>query len=209
MRFTGRTGLTQADIGNDDQLVELEHIIRVVEPEHLRDTDLASVPGPFQWWLNTYGLHTPASIVHDRFIGAPTPGDVDAQRAQAALTPQKFDTYYRHMLAATGVSWPRRWLVWSAVAIRTRSKDAGSTRRRFMYLWFLLCGVGITALVAGALMGSWAWVAASLLLPAAASVLWGSQWMAGLIIAYLGVPLVAPPTVLAAPFRLLWRFIER
>jgi hypothetical protein len=63
LTFTGVTGL-EGKI-SPDSIAN----IRSVDPRSLPTTDLTSVPGPLRWFVNTYGAHTPAALIHDRLIG--------------------------------------------------------------------------------------------------------------------------------------------
>lgn len=177
------------DIGIDVDDPEVEDRLRIVSPESLPDTDLASVPAPFRWWVNSYGLHTPAALIHDRFIGAE-----EEIRALKGVTEQQIDRYFRYMLGALGIGVVRRWLIWSAVAVRTRLVS-GLVLRVLFGLWAvaMLIGLFLTyrAIFEG---GSW-WL--PLLLPLAAASLWGRQWGAGVAIAYLGIPTLLVPSLLA------------
>ena len=69
-----------------------------VPGEEETTTDLASVPGPLRWFLGSYGVHTPAVLIHDRLI--PTPPDMVGR-----ITEQQADRYMRFMLKALGVRW--------------------------------------------------------------------------------------------------------
>ncbi|MEM9201043.1 MAG: DUF1353 domain-containing protein [Actinomycetota bacterium] len=181
--YTGELGVTPK---NSD----VEEALRSVSPAVLGPTDLASVPAPFRWWINTYGVHTPAALIHDRFIGDP------AQMKQlSGLTEQDVDRCFRFMLGTLGVSKPRRWLIWAAVAVRTRLMS-GMRRRIQMILWFALAVLGLF-LTFRASQGavSWWW---PILLPIPSAALWGHQWGAGIAIAYIGVPTLGIPAVVAA-----------
>ena len=48
------TGLEGYDLKEDTRT-----FIRTVGPDTLGPTDLASVPGPLRWFVNSYGAHTP------------------------------------------------------------------------------------------------------------------------------------------------------
>ena len=68
-------------------------------------TDLASIPAPFRTWFEVNGPHRRASVVHDylyrRGIG----------------TREAADRIFREAMQDCGVSWWRRWTMWSAVRI--------------------------------------------------------------------------------------------
>ena len=163
--------------------------LRWVSPERLPDTDLASVPLPLRWLVSNYGVHTPAALIHDWMIdeGPPVIG---------GLTPQYADRYFRFMLRDVGVRWLRRWMMWSAVALRTRWKT-GLRHRMLLTLWLLSALVGIAAFVVGVTLGSAVVVAIAVIAPAVFSALWGRQYGAGVVASY-NAAWVLPPTVLGA-----------
>lgn len=160
--------------------------IRSVGPEDLLpNTDLASVPAPLRWFLNSYGLHTPAALIHDRLI----PTDPEAT---PGMTDAFTDRYFRFMLEDLGVPWLRRWLMWAAVAFRTFYE----TRRLAALIWSGLALVAIGAFVWSVLAGN-IWMAALVLVAAIPSAaLWRAQFGAG-ILAAVCAPFILPPALLA------------
>jgi len=207
--FTQDTGLTRlVDMGT----ISRETIDDVTElrPDQLPDTDLGSVPRLFRWLLASYGAHTPAVLIHDRLIGWAEPPD--------GWLDTYADRYLRFTLKASGVSWLTRWLMWTAVAFRTRwSAPRNRTAQRIgLGIWCGLALVGIAAAVLAvvgwwsgwptwpdsfgwsAVLGSWGWPAiVALALPVPASALWGRQVAAGLI-AVVCAPWVFPPAIIGA-----------
>ncbi len=187
--YTGELGI--------DVTAANEQILRTVkggcDDGALGQTDLASIPGPFRWWVGRYGVHTPAALIHDYFIGEPgtTPRPVD-------VSEQQIDTYFRTMLKESDVGFLRRWIIWSAVAYRTRLKSGGP-KMLSLVVWSMLALVGLIGFVVGVVVSAPVWLLAVLaLLPIPAAGLWGEQVAAGLVIAYVGVPFLAAPALLAA-----------
>jgi hypothetical protein len=207
--FTRNTGLNKfvqkGTIRKDtiDDITELR-------PDQLTHTDLASVPRVFRWLLASYGAHTPAVLIHDRLIGWKKPPE--------GWRDTYADRYLRFMLKASGVSLLTRWLMWTAVALRTRwSAPRDRTAQRIgLGLWCVLALVGIAAAVVAvvglwlgwpALPGSFGWPAVlgswglpaivALALPIPASALWGRQAAAGLI-CVVCAPWVFPPAIIGA-----------
>ncbi|WP_420451397.1 DUF1353 domain-containing protein [Ilumatobacter sp.] len=197
VRYHGPTGLEGLDPESDRR-------IRTVDATTLRSTDLASIPGPLRWWINSYGVHTPAALIHDRFIGEPF-GD-DPGRPEG-VSEQAIDRYFRFMLRELGVPFFRRWLMWAAVAFRTRM-HAGPLRRIAMVLWIAIAIVGVGLLATGALVGDRGLVLAAAALPIPAAALWGRQAAAALIIAFVGVPSLLAPTAMAIPFLAIYALVE-
>ncbi|MEL7210164.1 MAG: DUF1353 domain-containing protein, partial [Actinomycetota bacterium] len=120
--YHGVTGLEDVDRIPASSLEE----IRRVTPEQLTDTDLASVPIVLRWFVSPYGVHTPASLIHDRLIDADPPIE--------GLTDPDVDRYLRFMLADLGVRFIRRWLMWSATSFRTRLVG-GPLRKAMLLAW--------------------------------------------------------------------------
>ncbi len=194
--YSGETGLDLDEAANK--------IMRTVGPATLPITDLASVPGPFRWWAHSYGVHTPAALIHDRFIGDP----VDGQPGRpAGVTEQDVDRYFRFMLRRSQVPYLRSWLMWAAVASRTRLVS-GKRRAISMILWLIAAVVGVGILGLAVLSGWWSLAIVAAVLPVPAAVLWGRQAGAGVIIAYVGVPFLLLPSLLAVPFLFLFAGLE-
>jgi hypothetical protein len=194
--YTGETGL---DL-DDDAAARL----RNVSPTTLVETDLASVPGPFRWWADSYGMHTPAALIHDRFIGDP----IDGQPGRPpGVTEQHIDRYFRFMLRGLGIPYLRSWLMWAAVASRTRLKS-GPRKALSLFVWLVASTLGITLFVTSLLDQDTGSLIVSLVLPLVFSVLWGRQAGAGIIIAYVGVPFLLLPSLFAIPFLFLYAIAE-
>ncbi|MGH3387172.1 MAG: DUF1353 domain-containing protein [Nocardioidaceae bacterium] len=179
MRFIGPAGVD----GLPDEA-------RTLRPEDLGPepiTDLASVPSALRWFIGTYGVHTPAALVHDRLIGdtaLPGVSDTDADR------------FFRFMLKAVGVRFIRRWMMWTAVAFGTRWR-AGGIRRVTLLIWVVCAAAGMTAAYRGVVSGNWWLMLAAVVAPFVAALLWDRQYGAGLTAA-LSAIWVLPPTILGA-----------
>jgi hypothetical protein len=191
--YVGVTGLESAGLS-----FETLKYIRTVTPESLGSTDLASVPGPLRWFVNTYGAHTPAALIHDRLIG-------DSFRP-AEMTDVLADRYFRFMLESVGVSWLRRWMMWAAVAFRTRWTSSFFVKLSLV-LWVVLAIAGMSCAVSAVVLWSWPLAAVAAGLPFVASVLWGRQYGAGLVAA-LAAPWLLPPSVLAVLGYWVYRELE-
>lgn len=165
-----------------------------VGPRSLPTSDLTSVPGPMRWFVSPYGLHTPAALVHDRFVGAEAP---------AGFPRRDADRLFRDMLNSLGVPMLRRWLMWSAVAYGTRW-SAGGYRRVGIVLWTILALAGMAALVVGvATLWPW-WFVFAAVLPFPAALLWGKQYGGGLLAAASGPWLALPALVAALGYGVYW-----
>lgn len=177
LEYTGPTGVPGLPVA-----------ARVLRPSDLGEpalTDLATVPRALRWFVSTYGVHTPAALLHDRLIGRAN--DLGVSNVHA-------DRFFRFMLKELGVRFVRRWLMWAAVAFGTRWRTP--TLRGLLVVWVVLAVVGMVVGGYGLVTGQW-WLAA---LAAAASVpvsaLWGRQYGAGLA-ASLTAIWVIPPTLFA------------
>jgi hypothetical protein len=164
------------------------------------ETDMASIPRFVRWFENTYGRHTLAAIIHDRLI-------VSKQANAGALGSDVLaDRFFREMMKASGVPLFKRWIMWAAVAMRTRWA-AGGVRRLTLALWLTAAVVGVTTAIGslfaafgtGNLFGwsGWALIATSLVLTVTCAPLWGRQWGAS-VIAAITCPWLLPAIAVAA-----------
>ncbi len=174
-------------------------------------TDMASVPRFLRWFENTYGLHTLAAIIHDRLITdlGPNTGALNSDTLS--------DRFFREMMAACGVPFLKRWIMWAAVAMRTRWA-AGGYRRVTLVVWLLLATIGIAAAVgsvvalvsaSGVVFGSsWSTLAfVAVVMPFASAALWGRQYGASIVAA--GAALwILPPAVLAGAGYVVYSALE-
>ena len=181
--------------------------IRRVTPADLHDTDLASIPTLMRWFIGTYGVHTPAALIHDRLISANRGGKGPVSDVHA-------DRYFRFMLGALGVPLFKRWIIWTAVALRSRWM-AGGIKRLSIAVWGLLAVVGLASFCAG--IASYVVDADTVLgisrstllitaavMPLLCGFLWGHQFAAA-IVAALAVPWILPPTIFAvAGYGVYW-----
>lgn len=173
--------------------------IRVVGPATLPVTDLASVPQPLRWLVAQYGSHTPAALIHDRLIGLETPIN--------GLTEPHVDRYFRFMLHDLGVRWLRRWLMWAAVAMRTRWK-AGGIRSASVLIWAVASAVGMTFAVIALTTQNWPLLLLTVSAPFIFAILWWRQYGAGLVAA-VAAPWVLPPTIIGAIGFVIYAGLER
>ncbi|MEA2686821.1 MAG: hypothetical protein QOE93_2016 [Actinomycetota bacterium] len=144
-------------------------------------TDLASVPRFLTWLVPRYGRHTLAALVHDH---------LQASVRAGTMTSEGADEIFRDSMLATGVPLSRRWLMWSAVGLRTQW-NLGGLRKLRVFLWAALFGLGALILwptVAyhlfftfgtNAVLLAAAAVVGSLAVPLALSVVWGRLWKLG------------------------------
>jgi hypothetical protein len=150
-----------------------------VRPEYLGRTDLASIPGFLGWFARRHGRHTPAALLHDQLI------TTEPERLPPSLrvTPVEADRLFREALLASDVALVKSYVMWAGAALVTRWWS-GWGARIALVAWFALAVAGTAVLVAGLADAEWWWVAAALLAPVPASVLWGRQFGAGLIGGY-------------------------
>jgi hypothetical protein len=168
---------------------EVISVLRTVTPDQIGGpTDLTSVPRALQWFVSTYGAHTPAALVHDRMIGIDPPVE--------GLTDVDADRYFRFMLEDLGVRWVRRWLMWVAVALRTRFQT-GWWHRIGVIVWVVASLVGLSVGVWSLATAHWGALAIASVAPVVFAGLWGGQYVAGLLGAYAAV-WILPPTVIGA-----------
>ena len=182
---------------------------RTFTPRRENPTDLASIPQYMRWFESSYGLHTLAAVIHDGLI-VNTPND------GALHSDTLSDRFFREMMHAAGVPWLKRWIMWAAVALRSRWV-AGGIRRVSLCVWIFLAVVGITAFgwgLGAALLGwdspvdPWMLFAVALLLPVAAAPLWGRQYGAGLVAAVAGL-WILPAAAFGGLGYLIYMTLER
>lgn len=97
------------------------------------ETDLASVPQLLTWLVPKSGRHLPAALVHDAAVRNP---DVDRFEA---------DRVFRDGMGDLDVGLVRRWIMWTAVSLKTIQKR-GTTGLRIGAI-----ATGIVVLVLGVL----------------------------------------------------------
>ncbi len=97
-------------------------------------TNLASVPQFMQWFERPYGRHTLAALIHDELI-------VDQPNRGVLGSDTASDRFFRLMLGASGVPLLKRWIMWAAVALRSRWA-AGGRRRLSLIVWAVLAVAG-------------------------------------------------------------------
>ena len=172
-------------------------------------TDLASIPWFMRWFVNNYGKHTLAAILHDQLIG--TTANDGALKSDTLA-----DRFFREMMGVAGVHWLKRWIMWAAVAIRSRMA-VGGWKRLLLLVWFALAilgiGLGVAALVAavgwGHLFGlsGWTMLGVAAVMPILSSPLWGKQLGAGLIATPVAMFLL-PAAILAAVGMVIYLLLE-
>lgn len=170
LRYLGPTGFSP----------DADDAVRILPLSDTRRSDLASVPAVVRWFVRPHGAHTPAALFHDYFISSDSP-----------LTPNEADRYFLHMLSALKVRTVKRWVMYAAVALRTR----WVTSKLSLLVWIALSTSGLVLFVWAALgfgfpdlFGSrWVVLAVTGFAPLPASLLWGSQWQAALVAAVVAI----------------------
>ncbi len=71
------------------------------------DTDFASVPKVFVWFLPRYGRYTKAAILHDYLWRKAVP--------EGRITRLQADALFRRAMRDLHVAFLRRWIMWAAV----------------------------------------------------------------------------------------------
>ena len=81
-------------------------------------TDLASIPAFASWLVPKDGSHTQAALLHDAMI-------VDSSKEEVQdyigmpVNDEEADRIFREGMHASGVPFVRRWMIWTAVAMRS------------------------------------------------------------------------------------------
>ena len=179
-------------------------------------TDLASVPQFMAWFERSYGRHTLAAMIHDRLItdGRPNTGMLGSDTLA--------DSFFRNMMGVAGVPTFKRWIMWAAVAMRTRFA-AGGFRRATLLMWIMSAVVGSACAISAVGQGLFGWgrtfgaspwllIGIALVLPVVAGLLWGQQFGASLVAAAAGlwlIPAAAIASVSLIAYSLSERFAPR
>lgn len=85
-------------------------------------TDLASIPAFVSWLVPKDGRHTQAALVHDAMIVDRAKGEVPdfvSSPEGEEVKDLEADAIFRRGMKVSGVPPVRRWIIWSAVAMRT------------------------------------------------------------------------------------------
>ncbi len=171
-------------------------------------SDLASIPRYMRWFESSYGLHTLAAVLHDDLI-------VDEPNGGPLGSDTLSDTFFREMMRAAGVAWLKRWIMWAAVALRSRWA-AGGVRRISVFVWIVLSCLGITSFVwgVGSVLFDWSGpdavglLAIAAVLPWVAATLWGRQYFAGIVAAAAALWIV-PAAAVAGVGYVIYLGLER
>jgi uncharacterized protein DUF1353 len=104
-------------------------------------TDFASVPRATAWLYPRTGLYSKSAVLHDWLITCMLPtGYIDSVHV---------DRMFREAMKASGVTFPRRWIMWAGVrlgALGNPKRRAGSLRT-FPLLLFVLLAASPVVLV--------------------------------------------------------------
>lgn len=182
---------------------------RTFTPTDENPTDLASIPIYMRWFANPYGLHTLAAILHDELITKEVNGGALGSDTLA-------DRFFRRMMGRAGVPWLKRWIMWAAVALRSRFA-AGGHRRLSVVLWVVLAAIGISSFVVavGELLFDWEWapdtgllLGVAIGLPFASSPLWGEQYGASLVAAIAAL-WILPAALFGIVGQAVYELLER
>lgn len=201
------TQLMESGVEPADAAARVEDA-RNFTPNDENPTDMASVPRFMRWFENTYGAHTLAAIIHDELI-------VSEPNGGALGSDTLSDRFFREMMRCAGVPALKRWVMWAAVALRSRWAAKGH-RRLSVLVWLVCAATGLTSAfaAAGDVIGVWGaplgvgWLTAiALVLPFASAPLWGKQYGASLIAAVAGI-WILPAAALAAVGYLVYQIIE-
>ena len=182
---------------------------RTFTPTTENPTDLASIPRYLRWFESSYGAHTLAAIIHDDLI-------VDVPNGGPLGDDTLSDRFFREMMRSAGVPWLKRWIMWSAVALRSRWA-VGGIRRLSVIVWLVLSAAGIASFVwavGSASLGwdspsdTWALLLIAVVLPFAAAFLWGEQYGAGIVAAAAAL-WILPAAALGGVGYLVYLGLER
>lgn len=81
------------------------------------ETDFASVPKQLRWLVPKYGVYNKSAVLHDHLCKRIHDGKPIVNRSDA-------DGIFRRSMRELGVGYVRRWIMWAAVRIGGKLKDA-------------------------------------------------------------------------------------
>ena len=99
-------------IGYDDRE---KGLLRVPADRETFLTDMTSVPHVFTWLVPRTGTHLPAALVHDGLIS----DGGDPTHLGSPVTSIEADRVFRSAMFDLGTPFLRRWIVWTAVTLRS------------------------------------------------------------------------------------------
>jgi hypothetical protein len=117
-------------------------------------TDLASIPWPFRWLVDTWGGHTGAALLHDwlchiaRVLGPARwllARGYGLAEAPPHVTQREADGLFRRMLRLSGMPAPLAWLMYLAVRIGSRFSGGMARDEWAMSLLVLPLGLLVVA----------------------------------------------------------------
>ncbi len=82
-------------------------------------TDLASIPAFASWLVPKDGRHTQAALLHDAMIVDAGKGEVQDYIGPPVKDDEEADRIFREGMQTSGVPFVRRWMIWTAVAMRS------------------------------------------------------------------------------------------
>lgn len=103
-------------VGADEPNGPFEYTVSATDDD-LLETDLASVPQLLTWLVPKSGRHLPAALVHDALVD------------DAAIDRFEADRRFRDGMGDLGVGLVRRWLMWTAVSLKTIQKRGTTSLR--------------------------------------------------------------------------------
>ncbi|MFT6289576.1 MAG: hypothetical protein ACJAR2_000161 [Ilumatobacter sp.] len=182
-------------------------------PRHLTWTcDLSSNPVVFSWVIPVLGNHFNAILLHDCLVEHATEGVQGTDYIGTKVTREEVDRITRDAMHELGTGFVRRWMAWVGMTAGTifskQSLGDGSRQLFFMTLLaaHVLAIVILGVLATGDLLDAWAvypWMGgrgffaqfataslASLVIPAAMSLLWWKRWRFGLVLGLILGPLL-------------------
>lgn len=132
-----------------DYVDHQHHWYRVPVDTEDNMTDFASIPFFLTWLVPKDGTHTPAAVLHDALIGGKQ--GVHYETSLGRTVPDHHADYlFREAMAASGVSWLRRWLMWAAVALRSLTiridKDERTGEEEQNVRWWRIAIIGAAIL---------------------------------------------------------------
>lgn len=109
-------------------------------------TDGASIPHLLRWFIDRFGAHTAAALVHDKLCDL-------IRKRRTRITRRDADGVFRRILREEKVEWHVRWLMWAAVRVGCGFEGGMSGKEALQLLACLPAGLLLVVLSLGPLLG--------------------------------------------------------
>ncbi len=108
-------------------------------------TDGASIPTVLRWFIDRFGAHSAATLVHDKLCAL--------DRKRKGPGRRHTDGIFRRILREEGVEWHVRWMMWAAVRVGCGFEGGMSRKEALQLAACMPAGLLIVVLSIGPVIG--------------------------------------------------------